>query len=112
MIMKTAGASLTFQNGVMRCLISGDIDHHSARAVRTQIDEEMLQKRPVRVVLDLSRVEFMDSSGLGLILGRFNRATEIGAEFVLLNPNENASRILDVAGIGRLIRIERKGEHK
>lgn len=112
MVTKTTAVSLSFQSGVMRCLISGDIDHHSARAVRTQIDEEMLHKRPACVVLDLSRVEFMDSSGLGLILGRFNRASEIGAEFVLLNPNENASRILDIAGIGRLIRIERKESRK
>ena len=50
----------------------------------------------------------MDSSGLGLILGRFNKASEIGTEFTLLNPAENVCKILDVAGIGRMIKIERK----
>ena len=110
MYTKTAGVTLHLQDNVMRCVITGDIDHHSARTVRTQIDEALYLKRPRRLELDLSRVEFMDSSGLGLILGRFSKATEIGAEVILLNPNENASRILDVAGIGRLIQIERRSE--
>ena len=92
----------------MLCSIHGDIDHHNARVIRMQIDDELYKQRPKKLTLDLSRVEFMDSSGLGLILGRFNKASEIGTEFTLLNPAENVCKILDVAGIGRMIKIERK----
>jgi stage II sporulation protein AA (anti-sigma F factor antagonist) len=100
------------QEDILRCVIRGDIDHHSARTVRTQIDEEMYRRRPMRVVLDLSHVDFMDSSGLGLILGRFNKASEIGAEFILYNPNAGVTKILDLAGIGRMIKIERTNHHE
>ena len=48
--------------------VGGEIDHHSAVAVRTGIDEEITSRRPIRVLLELSAVDFMDSSGLGLIL--------------------------------------------
>ena len=92
----------------MLCSIHGDIDHHNARVIRMQIDDALYKQRPRKLTLDLSRVEFMDSSGLGLILGRFNKASEIGTEFTLLNPADNVRKILDVAGIARMIKIERK----
>ncbi|MBR2848427.1 MAG: anti-sigma factor antagonist [Clostridia bacterium] len=115
--MKTeiSGVVIHMKNDEMLCVLGGDIDHHSARTVRMQIDEDLYRRRPQKLVLDLSKVEFMDSSGLGLILGRFSKASEIGAECVLLNPNENVTKILDVAGIKRLIRIERsfeKNDHR
>ena len=112
MYTQTSAVSVHMKDDVMRCVLSGDIDHHSARTIRTQIDEALLTKRPARLELDLSQVEFMDSSGLGLILGRFNRAAENGTDFALLNPNEGVTRILDLAGIGRMIRIERRKESK
>lgn len=92
----------------MLCSIHGDIDHHNARVIRMQIDDALYKQRPRKLTLDLSRVEFMDSSGLGLILGRFNKASEIGTEFTLLNPADSVRKILDVAGIARMIKIERK----
>ena len=108
---KTCDVSVHCKNDRMECVIGGDIDHHSARSIRMKIDEELYRIRPRVLVLDLSGVEFMDSSGLGLILGRFSKASEIGAECILQNPNEQVTKILDVAGIGRLIRIERKNEN-
>ena len=112
MYTQTSAVTLHTRDDVTKCVIRGDIDHHSARTIRTQIDEELLRRRPVRLILDLSHVEFMDSSGLGLILGRFNKASEIGAEFLLLNPNAGTTRILELAGIGRMIKIERTNEHE
>jgi len=107
MYTQTAGVTFNYRDETLSCSISGDIDHHGARILRAQIDRELLEKRPRRLVLELSRVEFMDSSGLGLILGRFNKASELGGEFVLSNPSETVSRILDMAGIARMIKIER-----
>lgn len=105
---ETRGVVIHQNERAMTCILGGDIDHHSARTIRMQIDEDLYRSRPHRLELDLSQVEFMDSSGLGLILGRFSKASEIGAECILLNPNEQVTKILDVAGIGRLIRIERR----
>ena len=65
---------ITYENHILTAKILGDIDHHSARSVREKIDALIFSKRPSMVVLDLSAVEFMDSSGLGLIVGRLRVA--------------------------------------
>ena len=105
---QTARVSVSLGGNDMLCSIHGDIDHHNARVIRMQIDDELYKQRPRKLTLDLSRLEFMDSSGLGIILGRFNKASEIGTEFTLLNPADSVRKILDVAGIARMIKIERK----
>lgn len=95
-----------YENKILTSKIIGDIDHHSAKAVREKIDHEIFEKKPILILLDLSAVEFMDSSGLGLILGRYTVATDLGAEFRIIKPAPSVSKILDLAGIKRLMKIE------
>lgn len=87
--------------------IEGEIDHHNARLLRRKIDESLYFYRPRTVSLDLSGVAFMDSSGLGLILGRFTLARELGGTLRITDPCESVEKILDLAGTGRLIKIEK-----
>lgn len=100
--------SCTINNGCLDAVISGEIDHHNARAIRAKIDEKLYLYRPKLVRLDVSSVSFMDSSGLGLILGRFTLARELGGELRIVNPSDGVSRILELAGTSRLITIERR----
>ena len=86
--------------------VGGEIDHHSAVNVRTEMDEKILAVRPSRVLLELSAVDFMDSSGLGLILGRYATVQKIKGELVVLNPNDRVMKILKLAGAERIIKIE------
>ena len=95
----TSGRSLTV-------FLEGDIDHHSARRIRNRIDTKVFIQRPDELILDLSGVCFMDSSGLGLILGRYAKAVELGITFKVANPNRDVRRILDLADTERLIEIE------
>ena len=97
---------VSFNNGIMITKILGDIDHHCAKHIREKIDSYIFEKKPHLVLLDLSEVNFMDSSGLGLILGRYNTASEIGAEFKIYSPSRNVKKILELAGIERIIKIE------
>lgn len=99
---------IEYQDKTMKVKLLGEIDHHSAKSVRAVIDEEMLKARPIRLEMDLSGVDFMDSSGLGLILGRMSKAEEIGCRVIITNASERVYKILDLAGVGRLITIERK----
>ncbi len=92
--------------------IVGDIDHHSAKSIRNRIDSELFIARPDNVLLDLSAVDFMDSSGLGLILGRYKLATELGSSFALLDPTEAVRKIIKIAGCDRIIKTVRKKEQK
>lgn len=97
---------LIYENQELNIKIKGDIDHHSAKRVRELIDAAIFSKKPYKIYMDLSEVEFMDSSGLGLILGRYTNATEIGAHFLLCNPNKRVKKILSLAGIERIMDIE------
>lgn len=95
-----------FSGGLLVVRIRGEIDHHSAVAMRSGIDCEILENRPTRLILDLSEVDFMDSSGLGLILGRYSAINNVGGELLVLNPNAGVMKILKLAGAERIIRIE------
>ena len=95
----TAGSILSIH-------IRGEIDHHTASAIRRGIDETLFEKRPKKLILDLSAVGFMDSSGLGLIMGRYSVMKELGGEMTVWNPSKETRTILNLAGMERLVRIE------
>ena len=92
-------------DGSLTVYLEGDIDHHSAQTIRSRIDTRLCLTRPRELVLDLARVNFMDSAGLGLILGRFTKESELGVGFRLINPNRHIQKILDLAGMERLVPI-------
>lgn len=91
--------------------VLGEIDHHSAKVIKNAVDAELLVKRPDALVLDLSAVNFMDSSGLGLILGRYQSATKLGIEFSLYEPTEAVMKLLKIAGCDRIINITRRNKN-
>ena len=93
------------KDGKMAVYLKGEIDHHSARNVRENIDRLLSIQRPNVFILDLEGVNFMDSSGLGLILGRYRKAKENGIEMYLCNVDERIMRILRMAGVDKLIGI-------
>ena len=97
---------LLFENHVLKIKIHGDIDHHSARGIREKIDNAIFSKKPALVILDLSNISFMDSSGLGLIMGRYTNTIEIGGSFLLYKPCLKVRKILELAGIERIMEIE------
>ncbi len=100
------------KNGRIRFKLKGEIDHHSAKTIRKRIDAELFISRPDEIILDLSEVEFMDSSGLGLILGRYQAATEMGVAFSIYEPTEAVRRILKLSGCEKMINITGKRSDK
>ena len=101
-----------FENGVLEFRLLGEIDHHSAVNVRTEMDEEICRLRPHKVILELCGIEFMDSSGLGLIMGRYSLMQKLGGVLTVRCPNERIMKIFELAGLGRLILIETGGEEE
>ncbi|MBQ8850046.1 MAG: STAS domain-containing protein [Clostridia bacterium] len=90
----------------LRIILNGEMDHHNAVAVRTELDSLIAEERPAKFAIDLSGVGFMDSSGLGFVMGRYSLIQKLGGEFVLENPNDRIMKIFELAGLGRMIRIE------
>lgn len=82
--------------------ITCDIDHHTARRIRERIDARMFREKPDRLTLDFSAVGFMDSSGLGLILGRVETATALGAVVRLMGVSPTIMKLLRLSGIERV----------
>ena len=85
----------------------GEIDHHNAVRVRGELDALIFERRPSRAVLDLSEVGFMDSSGLGLIMGRYALVRDLGGTLLLRAPSAAVTKILALAGMERMIKIEK-----
>ena len=96
-----------YYDGTLRITLEGEIDHHSAVATRGEIDRLIYEYRPRRFELALSRIGFMDSSGLGLVMGRYTLVRELGGEMAVLDPSPAIMRIFKLAGMDRLIRIEK-----
>lgn len=93
--------------GVLEIKLVGEIDHHSAVNVRSDIDALIFDCLPQKVVLDLSEISFMDSSGLGLIMGRYALIKELGGVLTLRAPTVAVMKILSLAGMERMIKIEK-----
>ena len=89
-------------NDGLTAYIQCDVDHHTVRGMREAIDRRMAELRPMRLIIDFSRVEFMDSSGLGLILGRVDRASTLGSEVLVTGLSPRLMKLVRLAGIERV----------
>ena len=88
--------------------LTGDIDHHRAAQLREHLDALICRDRPRCLYVDLSGIEFMDSSGLGLIMGRYALLQKLGGVLTLRNPHERIVKIFELAGLGRMVQIEQE----
>ena len=83
--------------------ICGDIDHHTAKYFRGEIDKAIRSHNPL--ILDYSQVTFMDSSGIGLVMGRYRIMSEMGGEVIVASPPAYIRKVLQLAGMHRLTKI-------
>ena len=110
MLKKNCSLEFKSECDTLEVFIRGEIDHYSAVWVRAEIDAKIAELRPAKTVLDLSSIDFMDSSGIGLIMGRYARMQRIGGGLILRNPSERVERICRLAGLERIVTIEKEGE--
>ncbi|MBE6648715.1 MAG: STAS domain-containing protein [Ruminococcaceae bacterium] len=85
--------------------LSGEIDHHGAKFAREEIDSALNKKMPDKFILDMSSITFCDSSGLGLIMGRYKTVKEYGGEIFLKSPAPTVEKMVRLSGLDRLVRI-------
>ena len=94
-----------FSDGELRVFLQGEINHHSAVSTRAAIDEKIQELRPRNLVIDLADAPFIDSSGLGLIMGRYQRMQELGGTLTIANPSAGHQKIFKIAGLNKLVKI-------
>ena len=98
--------SVRLQNSGDRLIIylSGEIDHHSAAEMRFFIDGELERSTPSLIIFDFSGVEFMDSSGIGLVMGRLRVISGWCGKAAIENPRPSIRKMLKLAGLEKLIK--------
>jgi len=84
--------------------LSGELDHHTAEQVRTQVEAE-LDRGYVHLVVNMESLSFMDSSGLGVMLGRYKRVTAAGGRMSLCAVNEQLMKLFELSGMMKILRI-------
>ena len=91
-----------YKDEVLTVWLSGEIDHNRASKIRTAIDSKVNSLRPKTLELDFSGVSFMDSSGIGLIMGRYRSVGLIGGNLRVANIPRGLTRIVELSGINAL----------
>lgn len=82
----------------------GEIDHHYTEEIREKIDREFKKSSAKNILFDFSEVGFMDSSGIGMIIGRYKLAKERGGETICFGLKENTKKIFQMSGLLKLIK--------
>ena len=85
--------------------IIGELDHHTVEYVRDKIDAEIMKSTTKNLIFDFSKVNFMDSSGIGVIMGRYKNIRKLNGQAALINVNSQIRRIFEMAGILKLMPI-------
>lgn len=93
------------ENGAAAAMLSGEIDHHNAKELRTELDRYIISAQPKELILDFGNITFMDSSGIGLIIGRYKLMHECGGILIVRDPQPYIKRVMKLSGIERLVKI-------
>ena len=91
------------QDKEFTAFLSGEIDHHSAPKIREKIDSHLNFLRPENLILDFSDVTFMDSSGVGLVMGRYKNALQLNCRTCVCGLRERDLRIMKMSGLEKLV---------
>lgn len=91
-----------YKDEVLTVHLSGELDHNRAANLRAKIDGRVNALRPKTLELDFSKVSFMDSSGIGLIMGRYRSVGLVGGKLRVVNIPDNLTKIFALSGISSL----------
>ncbi len=86
--------------------LDGELDHHSAARLKIEWQEQLQKNEIKHVILNLSELHFMDSSGLGVVLGRYKEVKQLGGEMIVCSVTSAVKRLFDMSGLFKIIRLE------
>lgn len=86
--------------------IDEEIDHHSSEKIRKRADYEIQVHIPKKLIFDFTDVTFMDSSGIGMLIGRYKLVSMFGGKTSIVNVNAPIKKVLEMSGVLKLIPIE------
>lgn len=86
----------------------GEIDHHTCDKIKVESDYEIQKYTPKKVVFNFEKVKFMDSSGIGMLIGRYKQILRFGGKAEMINVNYDIRRIFEMSGIFKIIPLVEK----
>ncbi|MUV39725.1 Anti-sigma F factor antagonist [Lentibacillus sp. JNUCC-1] len=86
--------------------LSGELDHHEAEELREEWKSMIYNNAVQHVILNLEDVTFMDSSGLGVVLGRYKEVSQLGGEMVVCAISSPVKRLFEMSGLFKIVRLE------
>jgi len=92
-------------NKTLIASIVGEIDHHTSEDIMEKIDRHLENESLINLILDLSGVNFMDSAGIGVILGRYKRIAHFNGKLAIVAKKPNIIRILTISGIHKIAKL-------
>ncbi len=106
--------SVTISSGsdTATAYLTGEIDHHSAAIIRADIDSAIEKQHPQTLVIDFSGVTFTDSSGIGLVLGRYKFMNATGGKVIVTGLDSRMHKVMCLAGLDKLVTLEKKEEKR
>ncbi|WP_318508515.1 anti-sigma F factor antagonist [Bacillus sp. T3] len=102
--------NMVVKHDVLCIRLDGELDHHSAEELRELASKAIEEKDIRHIVLNLEQLTFMDSSGLGVILGRYKQIKQLHGEMVVCAISPSIKRLFDMSGLFKIIRLEQTEE--
>ena len=94
---------INFDNLTLVAKLVGELDEHSAEFVRRKLDAAFQDNNFNAVILDLSRMSFMDSTGIGVVIGRYKLLKKLGKRIYVKNPSPTVDKIFKMSGLYEII---------
>ena len=95
----------TVRHRILIVTVTGDIDQHNASSIREQIDVKISHENIAKVIFDFTHLDFMDSSGIGIIIGRYKLMSAIGGRVCIVPSKPTVIKLLELSGIRRIATI-------
>ena len=93
------------EDKLLRIKINEEIDHHTTERIRRMADYEITRYMPRKVIFDFDKVSFMDSAGIGMIIGRYKTANMLGGTVEMINVKPSIQKIFEMSGVLKIIPV-------
>lgn len=98
------------KNKQLFVIIEGELDHHTSENFKELLENKLSNKKYDEIILDLDKLSFMDSSGIGVLIGRYKELKGYGTKLSVINVKPQVRKVFEISGLFKL--IEDKGDYK
>ena len=93
------------KGSVLTVKVMGELDHHNAPQIREETDFKITNNNIRNLIFDFTNLSFMDSSGIGVIIGRYKLLSSLKGKLYIVSPSKNLKRLLELSGIMKIINV-------